>query len=309
MTTPFSITEPGLYHDVPERDYHADPCPEPSLSSSVARTLFNRSPFHAWLEHPRLGGAGKMPEAPSAGMILGSTVHALLAGETGNLDFADFDDFRSKDARAWRDGVLAAGRTPVLERVRVAAEPVAGAIRECVAAGFSDDQNPLLAGRAEVVAAWRDDGGVRGGREAWCRARFDRVAFTSTHATILDFKVTEDAAPERLERHVIDMGYHVQAAFYLRGLYACRPRSEKGEMRQVSFVFYFCEAPTLSVVPVVLSQAHLNLGDKIADHAIRAWAGCMAAGGQWPSYCSGGRALALSVPDWYLRRVEERLGA
>ncbi|WP_242401117.1 hypothetical protein [Acetobacter okinawensis] len=47
------ITTPGIY-DLPEAQYHADPCPTPSLSNSVARILLDESPMHAHFSHPRL---------------------------------------------------------------------------------------------------------------------------------------------------------------------------------------------------------------------------------------------------------------
>ena len=43
-------------HDIPPREYHADPCPAPSLSRSIAKLLVERSPAHAYAAHPRLGG-------------------------------------------------------------------------------------------------------------------------------------------------------------------------------------------------------------------------------------------------------------
>lgn len=42
------ITTPGLYLEVPERIYHADPCPSPSLSASVANVLIDQSPSMFW---------------------------------------------------------------------------------------------------------------------------------------------------------------------------------------------------------------------------------------------------------------------
>lgn len=48
------IERPGLYLGVPEAEYHADPCPEPSLSSTIAKTLLASSPLHAAVRHPRL---------------------------------------------------------------------------------------------------------------------------------------------------------------------------------------------------------------------------------------------------------------
>ena len=38
-------------------EYHADPCPTPSLSSGIARVLWANTPMHAWFKHPRLNKA------------------------------------------------------------------------------------------------------------------------------------------------------------------------------------------------------------------------------------------------------------
>ena len=44
----------GVYYDMTTDEYHADPCPEPSLSASIAETIWRESPNHARNEHPRL---------------------------------------------------------------------------------------------------------------------------------------------------------------------------------------------------------------------------------------------------------------
>ena len=72
---------PGIY-EIPATEYHADPCPEPSLSASVARTLIDRSPLHAWMQHPKLGG--QQEEKPAARMSLGSAAHSVIL--QGNWD-------------------------------------------------------------------------------------------------------------------------------------------------------------------------------------------------------------------------------
>ena len=44
----------AIHTDISAEAYHADPAPEPSLSSSVAKILVNLSPAHARIAHPRL---------------------------------------------------------------------------------------------------------------------------------------------------------------------------------------------------------------------------------------------------------------
>src|SRR5258708_2254328 len=47
------ITAPGIY-DLDDDDYHQDPAPEPSLSSSIVKLLDQQTPAHAYAAHPRL---------------------------------------------------------------------------------------------------------------------------------------------------------------------------------------------------------------------------------------------------------------
>jgi hypothetical protein len=286
------VEKPGLYYNLPARDYHADPCVEPSLSSTVARTLVGRSAFHAWLEHPRLGGKAGADKATKA-MDTGSLVHALLSGNTDEFEVGAYDSFRSNAAKEWRAGVEAQGKLAVLEAHLEAALPAANAIRKAVGEGCSPDQNPFLQGRPEVSAVWRAEAGC------WCRARLDNLILVDPYATIHDWKTTEDASPGRLERHVVDMGYHVQAAFYKMAVEALRPDFQG----RVSFVFYFVEMPTLSVVPMVLSEGFMHLGARIVGRAIERFSHCLQTG-VWPGYCPDGRAVELAPQDWYVRKME-----
>src|SRR5215831_5713580 len=47
-----SVT-PGVYA-MPAAQYHADPCPTPSLSASIIKLICLDSPAHAWTAHPKL---------------------------------------------------------------------------------------------------------------------------------------------------------------------------------------------------------------------------------------------------------------
>jgi hypothetical protein len=53
VTAPL-ITAPGAYADIDAADYHRNPnlLPGPSLSSSGAKTLLGKSPFHFWYDSP-----------------------------------------------------------------------------------------------------------------------------------------------------------------------------------------------------------------------------------------------------------------
>lgn len=256
----------GLHYDVPAAVYHSDPCELPSLSSSVLRTLLTKSIEHAALEHAKLGGqVGKS----TAAMGLGSIVHALLAGESSDLVVGQFDSYKTGEARKWRDSVIAERKTPVLERDLADARPVVAAIREKVALGCSNTPFRDSAGKSEVSAIWQEDG-------IYCRARYDRLVLDPNgYADIWDWKTTTDVSARAIEKAIIKYGYHIQAAFYLRGLTSVLPQY----LGRTSFIFAFVEsAPPYAVRRVTLSSAFLAKGMKEVNAGIERWRHAMRTG-------------------------------
>jgi hypothetical protein len=288
VSTPAQPLDVGLHHGVPAAVYHADPCPTPSLSSGVARTILARSLKHAWLEHSRLGG--EKPDATAA-MDLGGLVHAQLSGEEDTFQIGQFDDFKTKDARAWRDAVRLGGKTPVLEKVVLQAEPIAKAVREKAAVGIT--MNPFNAGAPEVTAIWKEG-------EAYCRARYDRLVLDpGGYADIWDWKTTESVAPDKIVRKIIDQGYHLQAAHYVRGLRALLPEYA-GRMSFI-FVFVETEAP-YAVRRVVLSDGWLSMAGTEIHRAIGEWTNAMATN-VWPE--GNAETMTAQPPGWFTAKYTD----
>ena len=278
------LLEPGLHDNIPSQAYHADPCPAPSLSSTCARTLFSKSPKHAWLEHPRLGGATK---TRTAAMDLGAIVHAQLSGLTMDFEVGNFDSFRSIAAKAWREKVEAAGRLAVLEADIEEAKPIVAAIREKAAAGLTID--PFVAGKPEVTAVWKEE-------DAYCRARYDRLVLDTAYADIWDWKTASDVSDEGITSAIIDEGYHIQAAHYRRGLRRIMPEFAG----RISFIFVFVEkkAP-YTVRRVCLSEGFISIGEEIIHRALGIWQNCIKTE-TWPD--GSGETLTVEPPSWYLHK-------
>lgn len=248
----------GLHYDVPAAVYHADPCELPSLSSSVLRTLLNKSIEHAALQHPKLGGGDR---TKTRSMSLGSGVHVVLDGGSSSVEIATFSDYRTAEARAWKSKVLAAGRIPVLRHeFTEGVQPIAQAL--IALAGYGCDDPFKRDGRNEVTAIWKED-------DVYCRARYDRlVVDPNGFADIWDWKTTTDVSPRALEKTIVRYGYHIQAAFYLRGLVAVLPEYAG----RTSFIFAFVEsAPPYAVRRVTLSPAFLAKGAKDVNRGLAIW--------------------------------------
>src|SRR5690606_28980541 len=96
---------------------------------------------------------------------------------------------------------------PLLAKDADRAQAIADAVREHPVAG------PLLSGGdAEVSAFWTDEAtGVP------CRGRFDYLRQIASGPVVVDLKTTGDANPAHVGRTAVNLGYDVQAAWYLDG--------------------------------------------------------------------------------------------
>jgi len=77
--------------EINEAGYHADPCEAPSFSASLGKVILDQSPLHAYLAHPRLGGAVR---EPSSAMEFGTLVHKLILGEGASVVSVNADNWK-----------------------------------------------------------------------------------------------------------------------------------------------------------------------------------------------------------------------
>lgn len=273
---------------MPAAEYHADPCPEPSLSASIAKIVVGQSPLHAWTAHPRLNTAFEPEEATA--FDVGSAAHALLLEGEDRMAVIDANDYRTKAAQEARDNARASGKHPVLskqyENIKTMVSVAKAAITRCGdLSGMSLDR-----GVAEPVILWKEG-------NVWCRSRLDFLP--ADHSLILDYKTTTDTAPAAFSRQITRMGYHIQAAFYERGVKAILGvdapfvlmAQETGEPFAVSF--HGC-APSL-----------MEIARKLVDDAIKTWGACLSAN-RWPGYSD--RIHWAEAQAWQMAEHEERLG-
>ena len=281
-----TIDQPGIY-TIPAAEYHADCCPAPSLSASIARTLLAQSPLHAWTEHPRLNPAYQAEE--SERFDLGNAAHAYILEGREGFAVIDADDWRTKAAQVARQAARAEGRTPLLASQWAEVQTMAAAVRRQLDA-FEDRPRPLSAGTPEQTLVWQDEGGV------WCRARLDWLH--EDHRTVDDLKSTAASAnPEAWSRTMYGAGADVQAAFYLRGLTTVTGRD-------AAFRFVVVEnfePYALSVL--TLAPEALALAERKVAVAIRDWRECLERN-TWPAYPPV--TCWIEAPPWELARWEQR---
>lgn len=264
--------KPGIYGNLPEREYREDP----ALSQSTLCEM-RRSPAHARykLDRPRQTDA----------MLLGSVVHSLvLPGAPCPYISTPAVDRRTKVGReivAAREAeAKATGNTIIPIDVEVEATKIQNAVEE-----HSEALAILCSpkGRSEVSIFWEGLFGVP------CKGRIDWL----DEPVIWDLKTTRDASAESFARSVLNFGYHIQAAHYLLGC------STLGlQVNRFGIIAVETEPP-YAVAVYELDATWIDLGIKECERLTALWNDCTRAN-EWPGYPKG--VQLLSPPDWLLRR-------
>jgi PDDEXK-like domain of unknown function (DUF3799) len=260
--------KPGL-HTMTAAEYHADPAPEPSLSSSIAKILLTRSPYHAMLAHPRLNASFK-PDTDSR-LDLGSAAHALLLErDESRITWVPYDDWRTNAAKAYRDAAHGEGKMPVLAKFQPQLQQMVVIARQFVQ--DSELGDILDTGSAEQTMLWHETGpfGVM-----WFRARTDLLS--ADRRVVCDYKTVASAAPNDVIRQIGNMNYDLQAEFHSRGVAATTKVSP-------TFIFLAQEIDSPYACSLVaLSEAYRSIGKSKVERAMRIWADCLHAK-SWPGY-------------------------
>ena len=284
----------SVYDNMPVSDYHADPAPEPSLSSSIAKILVNQSPAHAWHAHPRLNPHHRPEE--SEDFDRGSAAHSLLLEGDDRMVECAFNDWRTNAAKDMRDKIRLEGKLPLLTKhigpVRKMVEIAKKYLRE------SELELQIEDCYAERTVIWQA-GGI------WKRARFDLQV--RNRPIILDFKSTESADPLSFSRQIIAMGYDVQAAFYTEAYEAVhlwKTESPRALGTSPTFCFLVQERTEPFACSLVgVDPMMLDLGQQKCEFASKLWKQCLDSG-KWLGYP---RQIAwASPPAWALENFEMR---
>jgi hypothetical protein len=272
------VTEPGLY-DLTDEQYHADPVPEGSLSTSGAKLLLPPgcpALYRYRRDHPENKRV----------FDLGKAAHKIVLGTGPELATVDADDWRTKAARQQRDDAYAAGKVPVLKREVEDVLGMADAIRRHPTASTLFDR---ARGTAEQSLFWRD-----AEFDVWRRSRFDWLpnGISSQGRLIIpDYKTCDAADDESVMRAVHRYRYHLQAAFYSDAARAV------GLADQVLFLFVFQERRAPYLINVVELDVHaLAAGRELIRRALATYAEC-AASDRWPGY-SDDRIGLVALPPW-----------
>lgn len=282
------VTEPGIY-DIDVDDYHADPVPGGSLSSSGARKLLPPScPAKFRYEQDNPG------PSQARHFDLGHAAHKLVLGVGAPLVVIDAANYKTKAAQEQQKAAHLAGHVPLLTHEHDQVQAMAAAIREHPIAGplFNPEH-----GTPEVSLFWHDSPTriMRRARLDWLPHQYD-----GRRLIIPDYKTAHTADLDGLTKAVNQHGYHQQASWYLDG---CRALGLAGDDAAFVFVCQEKTAPYLITIVELDSEA-LRIAAIKNRRALQLYAHCTETG-HWPAYHDG--IALLSLPPWALREEGEHL--
>jgi hypothetical protein len=262
------ISKAGLYAGVPMEHYHGQLTTAPSVSSSGLRTIWAKSPRHYWWDSYL--NPDRPVEVDRPHFAIGRAAHhLLLQGRKGfDAEFvvrpSQWSDWRTKEARAWRDEMLMLGKTIItlteLEHIKGMAQSLAA--EPLVRAGILD-------GLVERSLVYPDpETGV------WVKARPDAVP--NDTGDYSDLKTTTDVSDESISRTITDFGYNQQGAL----VRSASLHTLQTVMRDFILVFVEKQPPyCVRVVPIPVED--LDRGEsqnRIALHKFKAGVET----GDWP---------------------------
>lgn len=304
-----TITKPGLYSGLGMQFYHApNICDGPSLSSSLLRTIINKSPAHffsTWCGNPHA-----IEQEDKKHFIVGRAVHHLLLGEKffATLFAQQPDEYVNRTSgevkpwnnnanycRAWHEERRKEGRSVLtrgdIDRIRGMAHALSRhpIIRPPHGGGGA------LNGAIERSVFWKDKA-----TGLWLKIRPD--AIPSDSGDFVDLKTTLSVQWDDLVRTIGQFGYHQQGALIRRGA-----REVLGIDRPTFTLVFVESSPPHCTRIVTLKDSDLDRGDRQNRNAIDTFDRCLKSGA-WPG--PGGEredAEFIELSDRQQKAIDQRL--
>jgi hypothetical protein len=288
------IAEPGAWKGVPLDIYHsAVATAGPSISSSGLRTIWSDSPAHYWCRSPY--NPNRVEDKRSDALDLGAAAHHWLLGEPKFAErflLSPYPDFRTKEAREWRDAQSAAGKVILsIEQWQSVQGMREGLLRNSLVR-----EAGILDGHVERSIYWRGPDDLSW---IWLRSRPDVIPTGSGQYT--DLKTTTSVQRHDLSRTIANFGYRMQAALLRMG---CRALGLPFEM--FSLVFVEKEAPYCSRV-VTLKDAEIDRGERQCKAALTMFADGLKTG-EWPGPDGDQQDSEwIETPAWDQAQTDDRI--
>ena len=267
------LTE-GIHENITPEIYHADP----AISRSDL-LLMNPPARYRWEK------ANPSQESTKS-LEFGTAFHTMMMEpelfDTRHV-VSQYPDFRSKEAREWRDAQIAKGNTVVSKSDHDG----------LLGMGISARQHPSYGmltknARRELTVVTK-----HAGTGLMLKARPD---IAPAGNALVDFKSARDASPAGFGKSVWEYSYHRQAAHYLD---CWNAQSDK---KKTEFIFFVVETEPPYLCSVYVTPHDLiEYGRKLNNAALYALAHCVKKNA-WPGYST--EINEFDLPAWAIKELQ-----
>lgn len=309
MTVPL-IRTPGAYPDISAEDYHrnADLLDGPSLSSSGAKTILARSPYHFWFDSPL--NPNRPAHSDEAHFSVGRASHDVVLLEDRWQDHYHVlpENYRAPSRRTvnfTEDQLAAIAAAEAGKTILRAADAEIVLVMARALRRSKLGMALLTNGVTEETLVWRDPK-----TKIWLRARPDFRPNTlltkrSTMAVAdLKFVAPTHATPKGFSRAIDSFGYHQSAAFYADGIKAVYGHYP------TNWVHIVVEKePPHAVSIYELPQEDIERGRWMNRRAIDMFAQCLESG-VWPGFGDpreDGTVQQVGLPTYARMKIDDWL--
>jgi len=252
--------------------------------------LIHKSPLHFWQEYRN---PDRIKPEPTPSMQMGTALHSLVLEGTVNWAVVPAEiNRRTKVGRQEYEAWLASLKegTPILKPDQAAQIQE---MAEAILTANTLAKDLIQEAFTEVPLTWD---------LLWdphvipCKGRIDGFKEGSQDLSdptyIFDIKTTTDASPEGFARAIYNYSYHIQAAFYVDGVYA--NRTVDIQVEDIPFYFIAVETkPPYAVAVHALAIEAIQQGRRTYRKAIQTFIDCVmdenglvgtSPKSAWPSY-------------------------
>lgn len=269
------VTEPGIYPALSAEYQSRRLTPTRPLSYSGIKILLEKTPLD--FVSP--------PKQKTKALTMGQIVHKIALGKGEQFEVSPYDDYRTKDAKAWRDDCLGNGIIPIKQDEYDEAKSCADVVIERIKTALDG-----AAYQTEVPMFWKEG-------DTWFSAMMD--VWCEELGIVIDPKTT--SAIHQFEREISKWGYHIQSALYRRGLDALRP-SNAGR-HQFKLLPVSTSAPYLTRL-ISISEGWRTGAEMDIEYAKGIFEDCMATG-VWPGYAN---EEIMDEPSWQMKlRIDREM--
>lgn len=265
------ISKPGIYHGLDFADYLAIR----AVNASTLKAMARETPKHAEAVYT----GRSVEKTPS--LVRGSATHAAI------LEAARFDQEYiigpevRRNTNEWKDFAAKNAGKNLLKPSENA--DVIG-MRDAVWSNDFSAKMLRVMDWVETTLVWIDDD-----TGLLCKARLD--LFSTKLGSYADVKTANDVSPKKFGAACYDLAYHIQFAWYGRGL-------AKHGLKVNSFGILGLEPnEPYDVVVYEPTEKWINEGINEADDALHKFAHCLKSK-HWPGYAGDQSVIPLELPRW-----------